>query len=65
MRRLLSFRSTPVVTVTLADETHVLGAGSFLQIPPRVLHGYRNEGAEPVRLLCTIPAYFGYHTVIP
>jgi mannose-6-phosphate isomerase-like protein (cupin superfamily) len=36
--------------------TVFVSAGSFVRVPPRTWYAYRNEGSEPVRLLCRTSA---------
>lgn len=40
-----------VLTVRLGDETHQLGAGSFVCAPPGVVHTFSNTSDGPVRFL--------------
>jgi quercetin dioxygenase-like cupin family protein len=39
------------LTVRLGDETRELEAGSFVCVPPGVVHTFRNSTDQPVRLL--------------
>jgi quercetin dioxygenase-like cupin family protein len=39
------------LTVRLGDDTHEAGAGTFVCVPPGVVHTFRNETDRPVRLL--------------
>ena len=39
------------LTVRLADDTRELGAGTFVCVPPGVVHTFRNESGQPVRFL--------------
>jgi mannose-6-phosphate isomerase-like protein (cupin superfamily) len=39
------------LTVRLGDEQAELGAGSFVCVPPGVVHTFSNQSAAPVRLL--------------
>jgi mannose-6-phosphate isomerase-like protein (cupin superfamily) len=39
------------VTFVLDGAEFVSGAGSFVRVPPGVVHDYRNDGDEPARLL--------------
>lgn len=43
------------VTVTIGEETTVVDADASVFIPPNVLHGFRNDGSETVRLLAFFP----------
>jgi quercetin dioxygenase-like cupin family protein len=40
-----------VLTVRLGDETHQLGAGSFVCVPPGVVHTFSNTSETAVRFL--------------
>jgi quercetin dioxygenase-like cupin family protein len=40
-----------VLTVRLGDETHQLGPGSFVCVPPGVVHTFSNTSDSPVRFL--------------
>ena len=47
------------LTVRLGDETKELAAGSFVCVPPGVVHTFSNPGDAPVRLLnFNTPAWF-------
>jgi len=48
--------------VTLDGEERVVRAGQVLFIPPRVTHAYANDGPEPARFLCIVPASASYET---
>lgn len=37
--------------VALDDEPHILEAGGFVLIPPRLIHTFRNPGPEPARAI--------------
>jgi mannose-6-phosphate isomerase-like protein (cupin superfamily) len=39
------------MTFTFWDEEAVATPGTFVLVPPGVEHGFRNDGAEPVRML--------------
>src|SRR5882672_7239396 len=39
------------LTVRLGEQTHQLPAGSFVCVPPGVVHTFRNDDATPVRFL--------------
>ena len=39
------------LTMRLGDETHELGPGSFVCVPPGVVHTFSNPSDRPVRLL--------------
>ena len=39
------------LTMRLADETRELGPGSFVCVPPGVVHTFANKSARPVRML--------------
>ena len=39
------------LTFVLGDEEVAAPAGTFVLVPPGVEHGFRNDGAEPVRIL--------------
>jgi mannose-6-phosphate isomerase-like protein (cupin superfamily) len=39
------------LTFTFGDETAAAPPGTFVLVPPGVLHGFRNDGATPVRML--------------
>lgn len=39
------------VTFVLNGDTTTAGPGTFVRVPPGVEHDYRNDGAEPARLL--------------
>jgi mannose-6-phosphate isomerase-like protein (cupin superfamily) len=39
------------LTMVLGDETHELGPGSFVCVPPGVVHAFANKSARPVRML--------------
>jgi quercetin dioxygenase-like cupin family protein len=39
------------LTVRLGEQTHQLQAGSFVCVPPGVVHTFRNDGDVPVRFL--------------
>jgi mannose-6-phosphate isomerase-like protein (cupin superfamily) len=39
------------LTFTFGDEEAAAPPGTFVLVPPRVRHGFRNDGAEPVRML--------------
>ena len=39
------------LTVRLEDETRALQAGTFVCVPPGVVHTFSNPGDEPVRIL--------------
>lgn len=39
------------LTVRLGEDTRELGAGTFVCVPPGVVHTFRNEGEQPVRFL--------------
>ncbi len=39
------------LTFVVGDETITAGQGAFINVPPRVWHGFRNATAEPVRFL--------------
>jgi quercetin dioxygenase-like cupin family protein len=40
-----------VLTVRLGEETHQLGAGTFICVPPGVAHTFSNPGERAVRFL--------------
>jgi len=40
-----------ILTVRFGDETHQLGPGSFVCVPPGVVHTFSNQGDSPVRFL--------------
>lgn len=40
-----------VLTMRLGDETHEVPAGSFVCVPPGVVHTFSNHGDSPVRFL--------------
>jgi quercetin dioxygenase-like cupin family protein len=40
-------------TVRLGEERVVAGPGDFVNVPRGVVHGFRNESAEPVRMILT------------
>jgi len=40
-----------VLIVRLGDQTHELGAGSFVCVPPGVVHTFSNTSESPVRFL--------------
>ncbi len=39
------------MTFTFGDETAAAPPGTFVLVPPGVSHGFRNDGATPVRML--------------
>jgi mannose-6-phosphate isomerase-like protein (cupin superfamily) len=39
------------MTFTLGEDTAPAPPGTFVLVPPGVEHGFRNDGAEPVRML--------------
>jgi mannose-6-phosphate isomerase-like protein (cupin superfamily) len=39
------------MTFTFGDETAGAPPGTFVLVPPGVTHGFRNDGATPVRML--------------
>jgi mannose-6-phosphate isomerase-like protein (cupin superfamily) len=39
------------LTVRLGDTEHAAGAGTFVCVPPGVVHSFSNPHAEPVRFL--------------
>ncbi len=39
------------LTLDLAGERHLLGPGSFVLVPPGVIHTFANPGSAPVRFL--------------
>ena len=39
------------MTFTFGDELEKASPGTFVLVPPGVEHGFRNDGAEPVRML--------------
>lgn len=39
------------LVVTFGDDEVVAGPGTFVLVPPGTLHGLRNDGSEPVRVL--------------
>jgi quercetin dioxygenase-like cupin family protein len=39
------------LTVSLGEDTHLLGPGTFVCVPPGVVHTFSNPGDEPVRFL--------------
>ena len=39
------------LTFVLGDEEVAAPAGTFVLVPPGVEHGFRNDGAEPARIL--------------
>jgi mannose-6-phosphate isomerase-like protein (cupin superfamily) len=39
------------LTFVFASDTATAGPGSFVLVPPEVRHGFRNDTAEPVRML--------------
>jgi mannose-6-phosphate isomerase-like protein (cupin superfamily) len=39
------------LTFVLGGEDVIAPAGTFVLVPPGVEHGFRNDGAEPVRIL--------------
>jgi mannose-6-phosphate isomerase-like protein (cupin superfamily) len=39
------------LTFTFGDETAAAPPGTFVLVPPGVQHGFRNDGAVPVRML--------------
>jgi mannose-6-phosphate isomerase-like protein (cupin superfamily) len=39
------------LTVRLGDEIRAAGAGTFVCVPPGVVHTFRNDSDEPVRML--------------
>jgi mannose-6-phosphate isomerase-like protein (cupin superfamily) len=39
------------MTFTFGDETAAAPPGTFVLVPPGVTHGFRNDGATPVRML--------------
>ena len=39
------------LTFTFGDEEAAAPPGTFVLVPPGVEHGFRNDGAEPVRML--------------
>jgi quercetin dioxygenase-like cupin family protein len=43
------------VEVTLGEERHRVGADTTLFVPEGALHGVRNVGHEPVRLIAVFP----------
>lgn len=43
------------VEVTLDEELHCVGADTTVFVPEGVLHGVRNVGREPVRLIAVFP----------
>lgn len=40
-----------VLTVRLGDDTHEIGAGTFVCVPPGVIHTFTNASDSPVRFL--------------
>jgi oxalate decarboxylase/phosphoglucose isomerase-like protein (cupin superfamily) len=40
-----------VLSVSLGDDTHQIGPGSFFCVPPEVVHTFSNTGDSPARLL--------------
>ncbi len=45
------FMLAGTMTFTLGDEDVLAPPGTFVLVPPGVLHGFRNDGDEPVRML--------------
>lgn len=39
------------LAIRLGDQTHSIGAGGFVCVPPGVIHSFSNPGASPVRFL--------------
>jgi quercetin dioxygenase-like cupin family protein len=39
------------LTMQLGEETHEAGPGTFVCVPPGVVHAFRNASDEPVRFL--------------
>jgi mannose-6-phosphate isomerase-like protein (cupin superfamily) len=39
------------MTFALGDDAVAAGPGTFVLVPPGVSHGFRNQGAVPVRML--------------
>jgi mannose-6-phosphate isomerase-like protein (cupin superfamily) len=39
------------MTFTFGNELASASPGTFVLVPPRVEHGFRNDGAAPVRML--------------
>jgi mannose-6-phosphate isomerase-like protein (cupin superfamily) len=39
------------MTFVVGDETAAAAPGTFVLVPPGVLHGFRNAGAQPVLML--------------
>lgn len=50
------------MVLTLDGEEQRVGAGQCLYIPAKAAHAYRNEGQQPVRFLCVVPADEDYAT---
>jgi mannose-6-phosphate isomerase-like protein (cupin superfamily) len=48
----------------LGDEEHVLGAGTFVVVPPGVVHGFRNTDAGEVRFLNVHAPSGGFHEAL-
>ena len=48
----------------LGDEEHVLGAGTFVVVPPGVVHGFRNTDAGEVRFLNVHAPSGGFHRAL-
>ena len=40
-----------ILTMRLGDETQQLGPGTFVCVPPGVVHTFANHGDRPVRFL--------------
>ena len=39
-------------------DTHDIGPGQVILVPPNQLHLFRNTAAQPLRLLCLVPVSF-------
>jgi uncharacterized RmlC-like cupin family protein len=49
----------------LDDEEHSVGPGDFLMLRDGGMHGLRNDGSDPLELLCVCVYLRGSHRLIP
>ena len=50
------------MVLTLAGQERTVTTGDVVYIPAGTAHAYRNDGDEPVRFLCIVPATAVYGT---
>jgi quercetin dioxygenase-like cupin family protein len=52
-------------TALLDDEEHAVGPGDYLMLRNQGCHGLRNDGTEPIELLCVCVYLGDTHRLIP